>query len=109
MIYPIIGKKEGAKNFAFRYYQIEAGGHSRKEQHAHDHGILILQGSGEVQLGEEKYPISRGDVIHIPPDELHQLTNPGTEPLGFLCVIPAHRMKSGKTVWAEEGIKFDNE
>ena len=38
----MIGKEENAQNFAFRYYQIEPGGYSRKEQHPYDHGILIL-------------------------------------------------------------------
>ena len=103
----MIGKKEGAENFAFRYYQIEAGGHSNKEQHPYDHGIMILQGAGEVLLGEETHAILRGDIIHIPPDALHKITNTGKGPLGFLCVIPARREKKGKIVWAEEGIDFD--
>lgn len=103
----IIGKKEGAENFAFRYYQLSPGSHSRKEQHPYDHGILVLQGSGEVLLGEETQEISQGDVIHIPPDALHQLANTGDQPLGFLCVIPARRQKNGQVVWAEEGIILD--
>ena len=103
----MIGKAEGAQNFAFRYYQVSPGGYSRKEQHPYDHGILVLQGSGEVLIDEGTYPISRGDIIYIPPDALHQLSNSGNDPLGFLCVIPARREKGGKTVWGEEGIKFD--
>jgi quercetin dioxygenase-like cupin family protein len=103
----MIGKKEGAENFAFRYYQIGPGGHSRKEQHPYDHGILVLQGSGEVLLGEDTFSISRGDIIHITPDATHQISNPTGKPLGFLCVIPARREKAGKNVWAEEGIEFD--
>ena len=103
----MIGKKEGAENFAFRYYQIEEGGHSNKENHPYDHGILVLQGSGKVLLGEETHPVSRGDIIHIPPDALHQISNSGQGPLGFLCVIPARRQKEGGVVWAEEGIDFD--
>lgn len=103
----MIGKKEGAKNFAFRYYQLSPGSHSRAEEHPYDHGILVLQGSGEVQLGEDVHDISKGDIIHIPPDIWHQLRNTGEEPLGFLCVIPARRKKKGKTVWGEEGIQFE--
>lgn len=103
----MIGKAENAQNFAFRYYQIGPGGHSMKEHHPYDHGILVLQGQGEVLLGEEKHPISRGDIIHISPDLLHQIINPNEELLGFLCVIPARREKAGKIAWAEEGIKFD--
>jgi quercetin dioxygenase-like cupin family protein len=105
----MIGKKEGAENFAFRYYLLESGSHSRKEQHGHDHGILIFQGSGEVLLGDEIHIISRGDIIYIQPNTLHQLRNTGIEPLGFLCVIPARREKGGKTAWAEENIQFDQE
>ena len=103
----MIGKKEGAENFAFRYYEIQPGGVSNKEQHPHDHGVLILQGEGKVLMGEESHSIARGDILHIPPDILHQLSNTGQEPLGFLCVIPARRKKDEKIVWAEEGIVFD--
>ena len=105
----MIGKKEGAENFAVRYYQLEIGAVSREEQHQHDHGVLVLQGTGEVLLGEQVHPITRGDIIYIPPDVLHQLRNTGQDPLGFICVIPARRKKSGGTVWAEEGIDFDQE
>ncbi len=105
----MIGKKEGAENFAFRYYQLESGAHSRQEQHQHDHGVLVLQGSGEVQLGDEVHPISRGDIVYIPPGLLHQLRNTGDDPFGFLCVIPARRKKGEDTVWAEEGIQFNGE
>lgn len=105
----MIGKKEGAENFAFRYYLLDSGAQSKKEQHNHDHGILVFQGSGEVLLGDEVHTISRGDIIYIQPNTLHQLRNTGAEPLGFLCVIPARREKGGVTVWAEESIKFDQE
>jgi len=103
----MIGKKEGAENFAFRYYQLSPGSHSREEDHPYDHGILILQGAGEVLLGSEVQGISRGDIVYIPPDARHQIRNTGETPLGFLCVIPARRKKGAKTVWAEEGIEFD--
>ena len=103
----LIGKKEGAQNFAMRYYQLEPGGSSRKEQHPYDHGILILQGRGEVLIDQDISSFERGDIIYIPPDALHQLSNTGTELVDFICVIPARREKGGKIVWAEEGIKFD--
>ena len=102
----MIGKKEGAENFAFRYYEVKPGAHSKREQHPHDHGILVLHGGGEALIGEETHSIAQGDILHIPPDILHQLSNTGQEPLGFLCVIPARREKDGKNVWSEEGINF---
>lgn len=103
----LIGKAEGAQNFAMRYYHVDVGGFSRKEHHAYDHGILILHGEGEVLIGTEKSPFSAGDVIYIPVDEEHQLVNTGNTPMGFICIIPAKRQKQGETVWADEKIKFD--
>jgi quercetin dioxygenase-like cupin family protein len=102
----MIGKAEGAQNFAFRFYQLSPGSHSRKEQHPYDHGMLILQGEGEVLLGDASHPVQRGDVVYISPNQLHQVTNTSSESLGFLCVIPARREKSGEIVWAEEGLDF---
>lgn len=101
----LVGKAEGAENFAIRYYELEPGTHSRQEQHAHDHGILLLRGAGRVQIADEQFPVATGDVVYIPPNVLHQVLNTGPEPLGFICVIPAKRSKSGQVVWAEEGIK----
>lgn len=103
----LIGKAEGAQNFAVRYYQIAPGGFSRKEQHAYDHGVLVLQGGGEVLIEASTQEISKGDLVYIPPDVLHQFKNTGSGPLGFICVIPAQRKKGGSLVWAEEGIEFD--
>ncbi len=100
----LIGKAEQAGNFAIRYYELEPGGYSREEQHEHDHGIVFMRGSGEVHLGDEIVPVSEGDVVYISPNDRHQIINTGEGILGWLCVIPAHRPKGGKTVWAEEGL-----
>lgn len=100
----LIGKVENAQNFALRYYELEAGGHSRRESHAHDHGIVFLRGEGRVVLGRQVVNVSGGDVVYIAPDEEHQIINSGEEVLGWLCIIPAWRVKGDKSVWAEEGL-----
>ncbi len=101
----LIGKAEGAENFAMRYYELGAGGHSREEDHPYDHGILFIRGSGEVLVGEQVFPVAQGDVVHIDPNARHQIRNTGDETLGWLCVIPARRQKEGRTVWSEEGLE----
>jgi quercetin dioxygenase-like cupin family protein len=84
----LIGPAERAPNFYVRYFQIEPGGWTSLDQHAHDHGVMILRGRGRVLLGTEEHEVSCGDVIYIPGNEVHQFRNPGEEPLGFLCIIP---------------------
>jgi quercetin dioxygenase-like cupin family protein len=84
----LIGPTEQASNFALRYFEIEPGGWTSLDQHTHDHGVFVLRGQGSVLLGDRESQISFGDVVYIPPNEVHQLRNVGDEPFGFLCVIP---------------------
>lgn len=85
----LIGPAERAPNFALRYFEVEPGGWTSLDQHAHDHGVMILRGQGQVLLGEEEFEITFGDIVYVSPDQVHQFRNIGDEPLGFLCVIPA--------------------
>jgi len=98
----LVGKAEQARNFAIRYYEIDVNGRSKQEEHAHDHGIIFLRGEGKVLLEDAWHDVTQGDVVYIAPDEPHQIVNRGQEALGFLCVIPAVRVKKGEKVWAEE-------
>ena len=85
----LIGPDQQAPNFALRYFEVEPGGWTSLDQHAHDHGVMVLRGKGSVRLGDEVTEIEHGDVVYISPDEVHQLKNIGDEPFGFLCVIPS--------------------
>ena len=84
----LIGPAEKAPNFALRYFEVEPGGWTSLDQHAHDHGVLVMRGRGRVLLGEEEFDIGFGDVVYVPPDEVHQFRNVGDETLGFFCIIP---------------------
>jgi quercetin dioxygenase-like cupin family protein len=85
----LVGRDEGADDFIIRYFTIPAGGHSALEHHAHQHGVVIVQGHGRVLLGDQWTEIGVGDAIFIAPDELHQLQALGDQPLGFICVVPS--------------------
>jgi len=84
----LIGENEGASHFIMRYFQLAPGGHSRLEQHAHQHEVIILKGKGIVQIGEVKHTVAPFDAIFIAGNELHQFSNPHDEGFGFVCVIP---------------------
>ncbi|HID88877.1 MAG TPA: cupin domain-containing protein [Anaerolineae bacterium] len=85
----LIGPQDGAPHFRIRYFRIEPGGHSRLDQHPHDHGVYVLHGHGLVRMGDEEVEVGPGDVVYIPGNERHQFRAVGDEPLGFLCVVPA--------------------
>jgi uncharacterized cupin superfamily protein len=57
--------------------------------HANEEMFFVLQGSGEVRIGEAIYPIRTGDVIACPPggrERAHKITNTGAEELRYLAV-----------------------
>ena len=84
----VIAKEDGAPNFSMRVFEVEPGGYSPYHKHPWEHEVFILEGSGFLVQGEEESPLSRGDVIFIPPGEEHQLKNPFEEKLEFICLIP---------------------
>jgi quercetin dioxygenase-like cupin family protein len=89
----IIGEKDNAPYFVFRYVRIEPGGYSTlNDYHAHDHGIYILHGRAMVNIEGTDYEVGPRDMIYISPLEHHYLRSIGEESLGFLCVIPNKEM-----------------
>ncbi|GLQ96099.1 cupin domain-containing protein [Dyella mobilis] len=60
----------------------------------HNHRVneemfFVLEGSGEVRIGNEKHPIRQGDIIACPPggpENAHQIINTGSGELRYLAV-----------------------
>ena len=84
----LVGKGDGAPNFAMRRFEVAPGGHTPRHSHPYEHEIFVLEGAGDVVEGEQLRPIAAGDVLYISPDEIHQFRNSGDAPLKFLCMVP---------------------
>jgi quercetin dioxygenase-like cupin family protein len=84
----VISEKDGADNFSMRVFEVEPGGYSPYHKHPWEHEVFILGGKGLLVQGGKEFPLSKGDVIFIPPGEEHQLKNSSGEPLEFICLIP---------------------
>lgn len=60
----------------------------------HNHRVneemfFVLEGSGEVRIGENTYPIRQGDIVACPPggkETAHQIINTGSVELKYLAV-----------------------
>ena len=84
----LIGHDDGAHNFEIRYFMIPPRGFSSLDEHAHDHGVMVMQGRARVQLGESFQEVNEGDVIYIPSWERQQFENLTDDTFAFLCIIP---------------------
>lgn len=57
--------------------------------HGEEEMFLILEGSGELRFGDQRYPIRQHDVIACPTGGAafaHQIINTGTAPLRYLAL-----------------------
>jgi mannose-6-phosphate isomerase-like protein (cupin superfamily) len=51
---------------------------------------FVVEGTGEMCLGEERRELSTGQAVYIPPRVFHQLTNTGQSPMRMIyCYGPA--------------------
>jgi len=84
----LISKKDGAKNFAMRLFEIQPGGYTPLHQHNWEHEVFIVEGSGISKDETNKTCFKQGDIFFVPPMEWHQFLNTGKETLKFICLIP---------------------
>ena len=84
----VIGKPEGAPNFAMRVAKFEPGAVFETHQHPYEHEIFVLEGEGVVEGPEGEIPMRPGVALYVPPDEPHGYRNTGTGELRFICIIP---------------------
>jgi len=84
----LIGNNEGAPNYIMRYFRVEPGGHSKFEKHPQEHEVIVLHGTGTVQIAERITKVEPFDVVFIEGGELHQFKSGENEALGFICIIP---------------------
>jgi uncharacterized cupin superfamily protein len=87
----MIGLRIGAQKLGYNVTAVPPG---KRAFPFHNHRIneemfFVLEGEGEVRIGEATYPIRAGDFIACPPggaDVAHQIINTGTAELKYLAV-----------------------
>ena len=84
----VIGKPEGAPNFAMRVIEFAPGAFFPQHQHPYEHEIFVLEGEGVAVGPEGEVPMRSGATLYISPDELHGYRNLGDVEMRFICVVP---------------------
>jgi uncharacterized cupin superfamily protein len=86
-----IGPRIGAQKLGYNITAVPPG---KRAFPFHNHRVneemfFVLQGTGEVRIGENTYPLRSGDVVACPAggkETAHQIINTGTEELRYLAV-----------------------
>jgi len=80
-----------ARQFSLGNVTLEPNGgqvpwHNQEQEEVY----LVLDGTGEMCLGDERQVVAAGQTVYIPPGVFHQITNIGDAPLRMLyCYGPA--------------------
>ena len=80
-----------ASNFSLGFVTLEPRGgqvpwHNQEQEEIY----FIVEGTGEMCLGEERLQVTTGQAVYIPHRVFHQLTNTGATPLTMIyCYGPA--------------------
>ncbi len=76
-----------AKNFSMGYVVLEPNGgqvpwHNQEQEEVY----FVVEGTGEMCLGEERQTVTTGQAAFIPSKVFHQITNIGATPLKMIYV-----------------------
>ena len=84
----LVGRDDGAPNFAMRHFSVAPGGHSPRHQHNYEHEVYVLEGRARVEQDDEFRDLESGDVVFVEPNTVHQFVNTGDTAFKFLCLVP---------------------
>src|SRR5512147_1620959 len=62
----LIDGGDGAPLFALRMIELAPGGHSLHHRHGYEHEAFVLDGRGQVLMGEAWHDLKPGDVVYVP-------------------------------------------
>lgn len=80
-----------ARNFSMGFVTLEPRGgqvpwHNQEQEEVY----FVVEGTGEMCLGEERQSLGTGQMVYIPSGVFHQLTNTGETPMKMIyCYGPA--------------------
>lgn len=78
-------------HFSLGYVVLEPGGGQVPwHNHEQEEVYFVLEGHGQMCVGDEVTELHAGQMVHIPSSAFHQLTNVGDEPLRMVyCYAPS--------------------
>jgi quercetin dioxygenase-like cupin family protein len=84
----MVGRADGAPNFALRHFRVAPGGHTPRHSHDYEHEVVVVGGRGTAEYEGGQYELGEGDVLLIEPNRVHQFRADRGAELRFLCLVP---------------------
>jgi len=99
-----------AKNLSITIVEMEPEGIQRIHSHEQEQMYYILEGKGEMTVGEQKRDIQKDDCIYFQSNTLHGLKNTGKTTLRYLSAAsPSFTIQECQDLWPLPSIKEEKE
>ena len=85
----LIGKKDGAKNFVMRLFEIAPEGFTPFHQHDFEHELFVIEGNGVLVTENKEIPFKARSCLFVEANEMHRFKNTCEGILKLICLIPA--------------------
>lgn len=69
---------------------VAPGGRTPRHQHTSPEVFIVLEGSGELIVGEKSYAFAAPCTVYAPANVPHEIHNTGTTPTRQIVIIEAH-------------------
>lgn len=73
--------------YSLAHASVEPGETTYKHLLENSEVYYIISGEGRMNINDETETVFPGDVIYIPPGSIQSITNSGSGPLKFLCIV----------------------
>ena len=85
----LAGKAEGLSRLSVWRQSMAPGCSTPPHKHDCEEVVLVVEGSGELHIGDEKIPFGPDTTLVLPPNVPHQIFNTGALPLKTLAAFSA--------------------
>ena len=66
-------------------FEVAAGGAVFPHSHPTHEWYFVMSGRGVMTVDDEERPVEPGDLVYIPPDQVHSLRPTGDAPIRCFC------------------------
>ena len=74
-------------NYSLAQFTLEPGKKSKLHKIKSSEIYYVLEGSGNLTIGDESYFLQKDDSAYVPPNAKQFIENSGKEDLKFLCIV----------------------
>mgnify|MGYP001264885196 CR=1 FL=1 len=89
----LVSPQEGWDGYVMRVLEVGEEGYTPKHSHPWPHINFIIEGTGELLIGDEAKKVTSGSYAFVPNDTIHQFRNIGKGTFKFICIVPEYGHK----------------